>query len=204
MKKYAIMLATMLAGFPGLVLAGPPSWSFAEISYLNSEADGDVFAGEDLDLDGLELAGSIGIGDWLFVDLKYSEEMEDFNILGVDVDLDLDRLSAGVGVAWGFWETTDLYARLAYEKWTVEVGAFSESDDEDESGYSYALGIRSVFWDALELRGEIGQVDLGDALDETQYMVGAYYTFAQHFTLGASYTDLSDFETIRATFRYQM
>jgi hypothetical protein len=204
MKKYASVFVAIVGVSPGLTYSESPSWSFIEVSYLNSEADGDVFVGEGLDLDGLEIAGSIGIGDWFFFDMKYSEEVEDFNILGFDVDLDLDRFSAGVGAAWGLTDNTDLYGHLAYEKWTVNIGAFRESDDEDESGYSYAIGIRSVFWDAFELRGEIGQVDLGDTVDETQYMVGAYYTFARHFTLGASYTDLSDIETIRATFRYQM
>jgi hypothetical protein len=204
MKNWLLLLATIVGVFPGRVLAEPPNWSFVEVSYLNSEAGGEVFAGDNLNLDGFEIAGSVGIGDWVFFDLRYSEEIEDFDFLGFDVDLDLDRLSAGGGVAWSFAESTDLYGRLAYEKWEVEVGAFSESDDEDQSGYSYAIGIRSIFWDALELRGEIGQVDLGDTLDETQFMVGAFYTFARHFTLGASYTDLSDFETIRATFRYQI
>ena len=74
----------------------------------------------------------------------------------------------------------------------------------EENGYSYSVGIRSIFMDRLELIAEVGQVDIDYIFDkELRYMAGAYYSVTENIVLGANYTSVDDFNTLKATFRYQ-
>ncbi|MEM1156304.1 MAG: hypothetical protein AAGI44_19385, partial [Pseudomonadota bacterium] len=97
--------------------------------------------------------------------------------------------------------------RVAYEDWTLDA-TFSAngdraSDNADDEGYSAGIGVRSVVFGALELHGELAYFDVGELVDGWAYELGAYYTFADHFTVGASYLDYDDPETYRFTLRYQ-
>ncbi|MEP4148435.1 MAG: outer membrane beta-barrel protein [Halioglobus sp.] len=199
MQKITPSAALLTCLLPNFAIAESPNWTFVEASYLSSDVDmdgWDEFGG--IEPTGFELAGSIGIGDWVFVDVRYSEESDEIDVYGYDVDIELDRLSAGVGAAWAVTDTTDFYGRLAYEDWSIEASAIGYSDRAEEDGYSYAVGVRSILWEVLELRGELDYI-----ADETQVNFGAYYTFLPHFTLGASYTGMDNLETLKATFRFQ-
>lgn len=207
-KKTALTTLLVTTLSPMAVLAESPNWTFVEASYVSSEGSG----GANLEPEGFEVAGSYGLGQWAFVDLRYLEEDDDTNtrILGTKGKLELtrERLSMGVGAAWRVVDTTDIYGRVAYEDWTLDAkfkfDGSNVSDDDNENGYSVGAGVRSMVWQALELRAEVNYVDVDKIMDgETGYQLGAYYTFAEHITVGASYEELDDYETYRATLRYQ-
>ncbi|MEM1155153.1 MAG: porin family protein, partial [Pseudomonadota bacterium] len=86
---------------------------------------------------------------------------------------------------------------------TFSANGDRASDNADDEGYSAGIGVRSVVLGALELRGELAYFDVGELVDGWAYELGAYYTFADHFTVGASYLDYDDPETYRFTLRYQ-
>jgi hypothetical protein len=209
LKSTALTTLVVAALSPLAVMADSPHWTFVEASYVASESSGN----NSPEPDGFEIAGSYAVGDWAFVDLSYSEEEDTSNFnssfLGKGkFDLTLERLSVGAGAKWGVLESTDLYGRVAFEDWTldqkIKIDGNSVSDDASESGYSVSGGVRSILWEALELRAEVNYVDIDDIMDgETGYGLGVYYTFAKLFTFGASYEDLDDFETYKATLRYQ-
>jgi len=210
MKKILLSTVALFTFLPLTTFAASPNWTFVEASYISTEVDGlDDDVGFDFEPDGFEVAGSLAIGDWVFVDAHYSEQSEDVDVevfvpfsgtFDVDVDVDFDRVGAGIGVAWEVIETTDLYVRLGYEEFSIEADAAGVSEESDEDGLTADVGIRSLVWQSLELRGEIGYNDI---VEEAAFLAGAYYTFAEHFTVGGSFEKIDDLETIRATLRYQ-
>lgn len=206
LRTLAALVSAALA--PITTLADQPNWDFVEISYVSSEGSGF----DDVEPDGYEIAGSFAPTDWAFLDLRYLDEdgSTNINLIGGRARLELtrERFSAGGGVAFEIFEATDLYGRLAYEEWTldatVKAGGESVSDDVNEEGYSTGIGFRSVLLQALEFRGEISYFDVDNILDkEYGYVLGAYYTFGGHVTLGGSFQEIDDYETYRATLRYQ-
>lgn len=198
-KKTLLSAASFACLLPSLAIAESPNWTFVEASYMSIDLSYDTFNSEP---DGFQVAGSLGIGDWIYIDAKYSEESGHVNLLGESFDLDFNRVGAGIGAAWNINDTTDIYGHLGYEDWEIEVDAdgYSGSESVDENGITAAVGIRSLIWQSLELRGEIGYNDI---VEEATFMGGAYYTFADHFTIGGSYEKIDDLETLKATVRYQ-
>lgn len=206
-KNSALTTLVVTTLFPLTVLADSPNWTFAEISYVSSEG-----SDSDIEPEGFEIAGSYGLGQWAFVDLRYLEEdgNGDFSFFGEKgkVELTRERLSLGGGAAWRVIESTDIYGRAAYENWSldgkIKFDGSKLSDDDNENGYSIGAGVRSIVWQTLELRAEVYYLDVDKIVNgDTGYQLGAYYTFAGHFTIGASYDELDDYETYRATLRYQ-
>ena len=205
MKKIPMTIAALSVLFPLAAIAESPNWTFVEASYVDSSGED---SGLELDTTGYEIAGSIGFAEMFFVDLSYSSGDGDIDInnpgiIQGDLDVDYDTWTLGGGVAWGVTDTTDIYGRVAYGMSNVDVklpGFGSESEDDD--GYGAAVGVRSMVWQSLELRGELGYAGIGDG-DDFTYLVGAYYTIADHFTFGASYENVGDFDTVKGTLRYQ-
>ena len=203
MKKSALSVM-FVATLPLVTIADEgPDWTYLEASYLSSEIDLGVSNFDDLEPDGWEIGGSVGLGEWFFINGAYSQESDNVKINGYKIDLDLDRYYVGLGAAWSVTNTTDLYGRAAYEGWKSEPSALGQEADNDEDGYSVSVGVRSKLWKILELKGEIGTIDVDEFVEnEARAEVGAYYTM-RYFTVGASYIWIDDLETFKATLRYE-
>ena len=172
--------------------AESPSWTYIDASYVSS----DLNAAEP---EGLELRGSYKINDLFFVDGSYTDQDDDISTAFGDVDIELSNFDLGVGARYGLSETTDVYGRVAWQNWDIET----DFDDEDENGYSAAVGVRSLVWEGLELNAEAGYIDVGDFIDgEFFFEVGGIYNLANGFGLGVSYGEIDDLETWKATIRY--
>ena len=170
-----------------------------EASYLDSELDAN--AGSDVEPDGWELAGAWQLNDWAYVLGSYSTQEDDDveSIFGGEVDVEIDALSLGIGSIWRITVNTHLYGNLSYEDWNLEIDSF----DNDESGYSVAAGVRSVIWQGLELKAEVGYKDVGDVIDgKTTFRLGGIYSFRNGVGIGLSYEEIDDLESLRATLRY--
>ena len=190
-----LVLTAAMHSLP-LAAAGSPDWNYIEGSYVSSDLDSD--SSGNLDIDGWEVAGAFQFfKDRAFVRGSYSNQDESLGSLFQDLELDI--LSVGLGARWPLADATDIYGDISYEKWRIELG----SVDEDESGYSAGLGVRSVVWRGLELNGEVGYMDVGDFIDgEATFKLGGIYTFGIGLGIGSSYEQIDDLETWRFTLRY--
>ena len=192
--KKLLAAAVMAASVPAF--AESPDWSYVEASYLSSEIDG---LGDELEPEGFEIKGSWLVSEHLFVDGAYSSQEDDINTILGDIDLELDVYNLGVGARFPVAASTDLYGRVSYENWKLELDSF----DEDENGYGIAAGVRSVVLEGLELNAEVGYLDVGDAVDgEERWKVGGIYSFDNGIGIGLSYGEIDDLETLSATLRY--
>ncbi len=194
MKLLAIAALASSSG----ALAQSPDWTYAEVSYLSSEFDEDLLS--DVEPEGFELKGSYAFTDNWFVQGAYSEQDDDIGVPGFgDIDVEFSNFNIGGGYAHKLYEQTDIYGRVAFESWDVEIDNF----DEDDQGYSVAAGIRSVVWEGLELNAEVGYIDVGDFFDgEGFFEIGGIYTLDMGLGFGLSYGEIDELETITATVRY--
>lgn len=221
-----LVLAPALALFLVQVAhADSPSWTYLEASYVAAEVDAleevsDEIGADISEPDGFEIGGAFAVADFVYLDFQYSDLSDDgrvdvavfdgfgVQIVGVNVDLEVERIEAGVGMSWSVADSTDLYGHLGYEDWTITFEAsaragdirVSAKDEIDDNGVTAAIGVRSVVVQNLEIQGEIGY---SDVFEEATFLAGIYYTFADHFTIGAGYEKIDEFESLRGTLRYQ-
>jgi hypothetical protein len=213
MKKLYFLASLLSVFLPNALYADSPSWTFVEASYIAAEVDALEDAADEIGADisepeGFEIAGSLAVADFVYLDFLYSDLSNDDDVTffdgKVNVDLDVERIGAGIGFSWAVADSTDLYVHLGYEEWTIELEAstsgYGETEEVDDNGATAAVGIRTIVAEGLELHGEIGYSDI---FEEATFLTGIYYTFADHFTIGGGYEKIDDFESLRATFRYQ-
>jgi hypothetical protein len=186
-----------LASAPG-ALADSPDWKYVEGSYLTSEFDDND--ADDVEPDGFGIKGSWLFEENWFVQGSYEDQEDDINVPGFgSFDVEFSNFNIGGGYRYGLQENTDIYGRVSFESWDIEVGPF----DEDDQGYSAAAGIRSVIWEGLEVNAEGGYIDVGDFFDgEGFWNVGAIYNLPMGLGFGVSYGKIDDLETLKGTVRY--
>lgn len=188
MKKLALAVALSVASAGAFAAA--PAWDFIQGSYVITDFDESDFSYEP---DGFAFSGSKLITDDIFITGEYS--MQEDDILGIDVDLDM--LTLGVGYRYALSNKTDLFGIVSYED--VEISRTGLSDDED--GFGLQAGVRSMILDNLELRGAIKYIDL-DEDDDTSVLVSADYFFSPVFAVGVSYETSDDLSTFGLNARY--
>lgn len=192
-----IIAITALAA-PAGALADAPDWKYVEGSYLSSEFDEDLLS--DIEPDGFGIKGSWLFEENWFVQGTYEDQDDNVNVPGFGgVDVEFSNFNIGGGYRHSLQENTDIYGRLSFESWDIEVDNF----DEDDQGYSAAAGIRSVVWEGLELNAEVGYIDVGDFFDgEGFWSVGGIYNLPMGLGFGVSYGEIDELETWRGTVRY--
>ena len=145
------------------------SYNYVEASYVDSEID-DL----DIDGDGLALAGSVAIGDTMFLHAGYGT-------LDFDRGIDLDQKTIGLGAHTSISNNVDLIGTIGYVDAELDT-PFGSADDD---GYSVGVGLRGKIAEAFELEGGISYVDLDDSGDDTTFNLGGRYYFTESFALGA-------------------
>ncbi len=193
MKKNLLKVCVIAAAVSSAgAMAESPNWTYIDASYVSSDLG-------DAEPEGFEIRGSYEINDMFFIDGSYTDQDDDINTAIGDFDFEFSNFDLGVGAKYGLSETTDVYGRVAWQSWDIET----DLDDDDDNGYSAAVGIRSVVWQGLELNAEAGYIDVGDFFDgEGFFEVGGIYNLANGLGLGVSYGEIDDLETWKATVRY--
>ncbi|BCO17245.1 MULTISPECIES: outer membrane beta-barrel protein [unclassified Alteromonas] len=188
MKKLALAVALSVASAGAFAAA--PAWDFVQGSYVITDFDESDFSYEP---DGFAFSGSKLVTDDVFVTAEYS--MQEDDILGIDVDLDM--LTIGLGYRYAWSEKTDLFGIVSYED--VELSGSGQSADED--GFGLTAGVRSMVTDNIEVRGAVKYIDL-DEDDDTSVLVGADYFLSPMFAVGLSYETSDDLSTFGINARY--
>lgn len=188
-NKIALLLLSTIIASPA-VLAETPNFNFVSGGYLNTDID------DELDGDGITLDGSVLVSENVFLSGQY--QTVDFSDDGVD--LDLNWLSAGIGYRMAVSANTDVYGLATYENIETEASYYGSSLSDDENGYGFTAGVRSLVTSNIELDGQIGYIDIDDS--DTFLSAGARYYFNKNFSVGANYKTLDDIDLVSLTARY--
>jgi len=166
-----------------------PKWDFVQATYATTEIDG---AGE-LDLAGFGLSGSKLINESLFLAVSYQNISDTY----MGSKLDFNTLMAGIGYRHALSTTTDVYGIASL----VNADFDTSFDDDDDTGYSLSVGVRSMLTNSFELSGSIAYVDVFDD-DDVSFAINALYYFNANLSVGASYGIADDVDTLGASIRY--
>lgn len=181
MKKSILSLA-LISCLSAAAHADSPAWNTLQLGFNVADVEG-INGYEPY---GFSLAGTALVSDDLFVGASFGRLSDDV----LDVDLDYDTTSVGIGYRLSATENTDVFAAISYEHVELTGDDGFRSESFDESGYGITVGLRSMVTNALELRGAISYVDIDDA-DETTVSFGADYFITDRWSLGATY-DIGD------------
>jgi len=169
-----IVFGTLLLALAVPSFAELPSYNYINGSFETVELD--VGAGPEVDGDGFGIGGSFVVADNWHIVGRYSA-------IGFDFGVDLNRFAIGGGYHTNVSDSTTVFADLTYVNWEVDTGAVLGS--VDDSGYGFAVGVRSNVTERIELQGTLSLVDLGDGGDSTSFGGAAWYAF-ESFSLGVS------------------
>ncbi len=171
------------------------SYNYVSFGYGNTDFDtgrGGQIDNFNADGDGFVLSGAVEITDQIHAFASY-----DSADLGSNVDI--SRWSAGIGYNTSISDVTDMYARISYESFEIDLPLFGSIDD---SGYGFAVGMRYAATDAVELNAAINYVDYGDFGDDTALEIGGLYELSDVFSLGLSAEFGDDFSAWALSGRY--
>jgi opacity protein-like surface antigen len=188
MKK--LILAAALSAVSAASFAAAPAWDFVQASYVMTDFDDSDLTYEP---DGFAISASKLVTDDVFVTGSYSMQNDD--IVGIEVDL--DRMSLGLGYRYALSNRTDLFGIVSYED--VEISGSGTSESED--GYGLTAGARSMVMDNIELRGAVKYIDT-DSGSDTSLIIGGDYFFSPAFAVGVSYETSDDVSTFGLNARY--
>ena len=179
-RKLAALVAAL--GAVSAAHATDLSYDYAELRWVDTEI-------ESVDGDGFQLGGSYEVSDqWLIVG--------EVSAVDFDFNVDITTFSVGAGYVVRYDEKFDLvgYARL------IRANADFTGGDEDENGYSIAVGTRANPVENLELRGFLNHVDVFDR--DTFIELGADYFFDPRFSAGATLQFAGDADTLTLGVRW--
>ena len=131
MMKTSLLALGLIAALPFAASAADGlSYNYAEGGYVNTDAQGGY-------ADGWAVKGSVAVAPNFHIFGDYtSQELNRGNA-------DVDQWRAGVGYNYGIAPTTDLVARVAYQKFDPKHGL-------DFNGYSTEVGVRTAFTPMIE------------------------------------------------------
>jgi len=171
MKKAILALAA--TAVTGTAVAGP-SWTYVDLGYLRSSSISN-------DIDGYEVAGSIGFADMWHAQASYGTQEVDGG--GVEID---KYYSVNVGVHPAITDNTDFVADVGYTKWDIENG-------NSPKVYTLGLGVRSMLTEKMELSAllttQSGDLDAGANDDLTNIVpeLGGQYFFTDNVSVNVAY-----------------
>jgi hypothetical protein len=187
MKKI-VLTSALLLSFGSVQAADSLSWDSVALSYESADFDGE-------ELSGFGLAGSKLVGENIFIEGSYRSVSDDVDIFGSEVDLELYRMSLGLGYRHAISTTTDFFGVVSYEDIEADASLQGNSASESENGYGLNVGLRSLVLENVELKGSIGYLDIADE-SETTFSVSGMYHFTEQFSAKVSYTDIDEVDFV--------
>jgi opacity protein-like surface antigen len=164
----------------------PFSYTFLELGYSSTKLDA-----IDDDAKGLTGRASLGLFDFLYVFLDYSNQTTDFQ------NTNADLYGLGAGAHFSVMPQLDLVGEAAWI--SNDIGSDLSTLDESNDGWTAMAGARwmPLPWEGggLELDGGYRWIDLKGLLSDEQtgaWEVGARVHFLKHLSVGANYSFLED------------
>ncbi len=174
MRKGLIFASIAAFGFAGTAVAQSEfDYSYVELGYINTDLDD-----FNVDGDGFQLRGSLGVTDNVHVFAKYTDLDFDFNI-------DTNTFEVGGGYAWPLRSNLDVIGTLSYLKTEIDV---PRGRDFDDDGFGLGVGLRGRAINQLEWTAGLQHVDFDDGGDDTIFSVGGRYFFTPAFAAGVDVT----------------
>lgn len=199
----SILLGFSLAAAPvAQAAASALSYTYVEASYVDLEID--AGNGVDVSGNGFGLAGNVAFGDTGFYGLAAYETVgEEFN--GIDVDV--NRLTAGVGYAIKIDERLHAIGEVAYVDYELEVSGFGQSGDDSADGYRASIGLRGLMADNIEGIAKIGYTRVEESgvriLDGAVGELGLRWHIDKAWSAGLSTEFGDDITSYKLGFRLQ-
>ncbi len=169
-------LVILLLAFASSASAEDFSYNYLSVGYGTTDLDT-----VNVDGDGYTAGASFAFSDRI-------HGFADYETAGLDLGVDVNRWSAGVGYNTSLSDAVSLFARLSYEYVEIDTPIFGTIDD---NGYGFAAGVRFAVGSKLELNGIAKYVDYSDGGDDTSIEVAALYEIVDALALGFS-ADWSD------------
>ncbi|KIP82595.1 Ax21 family protein [Stenotrophomonas sp. Betaine-02u-21] len=143
MNKISLLALGLVVAMPFAASAADGlSYNYVEGGYVNTDARGG-------DADGWGVKGSVAVHPNFHIFGDYTaQETERSNA-------DVDQWRLGVGYNYGIAPTTDLVARVAYQKFDPKRGL-------DFNGYSTEVGVRTAFTPMIEGYALAGYEDFSE------------------------------------------
>ena len=172
MIRLSILLLAVVLATPAI--AETPSFTFVQAGY--QWMDIKTGGGDNIDVDGWGIGGSLELGDNLFILASFARGDMGFGI-------DLDETQAGIGYHTDFSDSTAFFATLTYAKVDASSDGFSSVS---EDGYGASIGVRSNASDLVEVAIAISYVDLGHGSNTTSVGTEVMFNLTDRFAIGAN------------------
>ncbi len=180
-KRLTAMLAGTLfaAVTQQAVAAKGPEYSYAELGYINIDADS-------VEGDGAGVNISFGATDHIF--LKFGYDRLWLDDPDSSADADADRFQIGGGMHFGITDTIDVLGAISYvdiEVTNTPAGSFGDD------GYLAEAGVRAMLSKSLELNATVSSLHI-DGEDDIGYGVGGVFDITKTFALSGSFNRFDD------------
>ena len=147
--------------------------------------------GINVDGDGYGIAGSFGLTENFHL-------FGEYQTAGLDFDVDLNLLEAGLGYNTAISDNLDVITRLEYLNVEVDARGIPSSD---ENGYGIGVGLRARVSSMIELHGGIDYIDLSDSDGETRANAGFLLNLTETFSVGVKGTRWEDVHVFQLSAR---
>ena len=186
MRVFTCVAAAAAFLVSGAVLASP-NFNYVELDYVDLDID-------PLSGDGWAIGGSGLVNPNIYLLGRYSDTEADDNIGGIDVELELEQLSLGVGIQSPLQsnDNISLFGQLTYEniEGDFEVsgpGGFI-AGDADDSRFVIEGGGRFGVLPQIELSASLRYIEVADFYDgEFGFKVGAEWQAMPWLALSIDY-----------------
>ncbi|MGO2354032.1 MAG: outer membrane beta-barrel protein [Marinomonas foliarum] len=170
-----------------------PQW--AQLSFSGVSADVD-----DVDMSGLAFAGSKLLSDNVFIFGRLELTDGYIDISGQDYLAELSRFSAGAGYRSAITDSTDLFGKLSFERYTAKVSVKSSgviiSAEDTTTGLGLEFGGRSMVTENVELGASVSLINMNSDDDddgsETGINAFAAYHFNEKYSLALNHSSIDD------------
>jgi hypothetical protein len=181
-KRLTAMLAGTLfaAVTQQAVAAKGPEYSYAELGYINVDAD-------EIEGDGVGVNISFGATDHIF--LKFGYDRVWLEESTSSLEFDADRFQIGGGMHYGITDTIDVLGAISYVDVEYSNGVPTEADE----GYLVEAGVRAMLSKKLELNATLSGLHF-DGEDDVGLGIGGVFDITKTFALSGSYNRFDDAE----------
>ena len=195
MKKAIIASLLLSASSGAFATESNINWNLIDASYSTISLDEDALG---LEPSGFAISGSYLVNDNVFILGGYSNLTDDITLSGefgdtsfsFTMDVDITTMQLGAGYRLAFRENMEGYATLSYLNY--EVGT------NDANGSIIAAGVKYQVKPQIQVFGQIASWNTSsdgedvESYSDTEFKVGASYTFKNNFSVTSSYAMLED------------